>query len=93
MKKYLLMAPGPTAIPSQVLLAMAKPVIHHRTPEFRAILKEINEGLQYLFQTRNPIVMFSASGTGAMEAAVVNTANSASAGAICARPTTSKRFR
>jgi len=73
MKKYLLMAPGPTAIPSQVLLAMAKPVIHHRTPEFRAILKEINEGLQYLFQTRNPIVMFSASGTGAMEAAVVNT--------------------
>jgi len=73
MKKYLLMAPGPTAIPSQVLLAMAKPVIHHRTPEFRAILKEINEGLQYLFQTRNPVVMFSASGTGAMEAAVVNT--------------------
>jgi aspartate aminotransferase-like enzyme len=52
---------------------MAKPVIHHRTKEFRAILKEIFEGLQYLFQTANPVIMFSASGTGAMEAAVVNT--------------------
>ena len=73
MKKYLLMAPGPTSIPPQVLLAMAKPVIHHRTAEFKAILQEINEGLQYVFQTANPVVMFSASGTGAMEAAVVNT--------------------
>lgn len=73
MKKYLLMAPGPTAIPHQVLLAMAKPVIHHRTPEFRAILKEVNEGLKYLFRTKNPVVTLSASGTGAMEAAVVNT--------------------
>ena len=73
MKKYLLMAPGPTAIPPQVLLAMAKPVIHHRTAEFRAILKEVNEGLKYLFQTKNPVMMFSASGTGAMEAAVANT--------------------
>jgi len=67
------MAPGPTSLPPQVLLAMAKPVIHHRTEEFRAILKEIFEGLQYLFQTVHPVIMFSASGTGAMEAAVVNT--------------------
>lgn len=73
MKKYLLMAPGPTAIPHQVLLAMARPVIHHRTPEFRAILEEVNEGLKYLFRTKNPVVTLSASGTGAMEAAVVNT--------------------
>ncbi len=73
MKKYLLMAPGPTSLPPQVLLAMAKPVIHHRTEEFKAILKEINEGLQYIFRTSYPVLMFSASGTGAMEAAVVNT--------------------
>jgi len=73
MKKYMLMAPGPTSLPPQVLLAMAKPVIHHRTEEFKAILKEIFEGLQYLFQTTNPVVMLSASGTAAMEAAVVNT--------------------
>jgi aspartate aminotransferase-like enzyme len=72
MKKYMLMAPGPTSLPPQVLLAMAKPVIHHRTDEFKAILKEIFQGLQYLFQTSHPVVMFAASGTGAMEAAVVN---------------------
>jgi aspartate aminotransferase-like enzyme len=73
MKKHLLMTPGPTTIPSQVLLAMAKPIIHHRTEEFKAILKEINEGLQYIFQTANPVILFAASGTGALEAAVVNT--------------------
>ncbi|MBI5117490.1 alanine--glyoxylate aminotransferase family protein [Candidatus Poribacteria bacterium] len=73
MKKYLLMAPGPTPLPPQVLLAMAKPIIHHRTDEFKAILKETNEGLQYVFQTANPVVTMSSSGTGAMEAAVVNT--------------------
>lgn len=73
MKKYMLMAPGPTSLPPQVLLAMAKPVIHHRTDEFKAILKEVFEGLQYLFQTAHPVMMFSTSGTGAMEAAVVNT--------------------
>lgn len=73
MRKYLLMAPGPTSLPPQVLLAMAKPVIHHRTDEFKAILKEVNEGLQHIFQTSNPVITFSASGTGAMEAAVVNT--------------------
>jgi aspartate aminotransferase-like enzyme len=72
MKKNLLMTPGPTSIPSEVLLAMAKPIIHHRTEEFRAILREVYEGLQYIFQTKNPVLMFSSSGTGAMEAAVVN---------------------
>jgi aspartate aminotransferase-like enzyme len=73
MKKYLLMAPGPTPLPSQVLLAMAKPIIHHRTGEFQSILKEVNEGLKYVFQTTHPVVTLSSSGTGAMEAAVVNT--------------------
>lgn len=72
MKKNLLMTPGPTSLPSEVLLAMAKPIIHHRTEEFKAILKEVNEGLQYIFQTKNPVLMFSSSGTGAMEAAVAN---------------------
>ncbi len=73
MKKYLLMAPGPTSLPPRVSLAMAKPVIHHRTAEFRAILKEIYENLQHVLQTGNPVLLFAASGTGAMEAAVVNT--------------------
>jgi aspartate aminotransferase-like enzyme len=73
MKKYQLMAPGPTPVPSRVLLAMAQPMIHHRTPEYEALFVEVREGLSWLFQTAQDVVPFACSGTGAMEAAVVNT--------------------
>ena len=73
MKKYQLMAPGPTPVPSQVLLAMAQPIIHHRTPAYEALFIEVRAGLKKLFQTSQDVVPFSCSGTGAMEAAVVNT--------------------
>jgi len=71
MKRYLL-TPGPTPVPERVLLASAQPVIHHRTPEAGRILSEVVEGLKYVFQTKNDIFIFAASGTGAMEACVVN---------------------
>ncbi len=73
MKKYQLMAPGPTPVPSEALLAMAKPMIHHRTPEYEALFTEVQAGLKRLFQTQGDVVPFACSGTGAMEAAVVNT--------------------
>ena len=73
MKKYYLMAPGPTPVPSNVLLAMAQPMIHHRTPEYEALSVDIRAGLKRLFQTRQEVISFVCSGTGAMEAAVVNT--------------------
>jgi aspartate aminotransferase-like enzyme len=73
MKKYQLMAPGPTPVPSEALLAMARPIIHHRTPEYEALFTEVREGLKRLFQTTSDVVPFASSGTGAMEAAVVNT--------------------
>jgi aspartate aminotransferase-like enzyme len=73
MKKYQLMAPGPTPVPSEALLAMARPMVHHRTPEYEALFTEVREGLKRLFQTTNDVVPFACSGTGAMEAAVVNT--------------------
>ena len=73
MKKYYLMAPGPTPVPSNVLLAMAQPMIHHRTPEYEALFIEVRAGLKRLFQTSQDVVPFTSSGTGAMEAAVVNT--------------------
>ncbi|OLC01414.1 MAG: class V aminotransferase [Candidatus Rokubacteria bacterium 13_1_40CM_68_15] len=73
MKKYQLMAPGPTPVPSQVLLAMAQPMIHHRTPEYEALFIEVRAGLKALFQTAQDVVPLTCSGTGAMEAAVVNT--------------------
>jgi aspartate aminotransferase-like enzyme len=51
---------------------MARPIIHHRTPQFQAVLKEATEGLKYVFQTKNEVFILASSGTGAMEAAVVN---------------------
>lgn len=71
MKNYLL-TPGPTPLPPEVCDAMARPIIHHRTPQFQSILKEAIEGLQYVFQTKNDVYILASSGTGAMEAAVCN---------------------
>jgi aspartate aminotransferase-like enzyme len=73
MKKYQLMAPGPTPVPSEVLLAMAQPIIHHRTPAYEAVFADVRAGLKRLVQTRQEVIPFASSGTGAMEAAVVNT--------------------
>ncbi|MBM4442737.1 MAG: alanine--glyoxylate aminotransferase family protein [Candidatus Rokubacteria bacterium] len=73
MKKYQLMAPGPTPVPSNVLLAMAQPMIHHRTPAYEALFTEVRAGLKKLFQTAQDVIPFTCSGTGALEAAVVNT--------------------
>jgi len=70
-KSYLL-APGPTPVPPRVLLAMAQPVIHHRTPQFSRIFAEVERGLQELFQTDQAVLMLAASGSGAMESAVTN---------------------
>jgi len=72
MRKVRLLTPGPTPVPSEALLSMAEPIIHHRTPEFRKILGEAEDGLKYLFQTKNDVLIFASSGTGAMEGAVVN---------------------
>ena len=72
LKSYLL-TPGPTPINPSTLLAMARPIIHHRTSEYRAIFQEVREGLKYLFKTNNEVLLFTSSGTGAMEGAVTNT--------------------
>src|SRR2546429_9303589 len=73
MKKYQLMAPGPTPVRSEVLLAMARPMIHHRTPEYAALSEEVRAGLKRLLQTRQDVLTPACTGTGAMEAAVANT--------------------
>ncbi len=72
MKKEYLLTPGPTPLPPQISLAMARPIIHHRTPQFQEILKEASLGLKWVFQTANDVFIISSSGTGAMEAAVIN---------------------
>jgi aspartate aminotransferase-like enzyme len=71
LKRYLL-APGPTPVPPEVLLAMAKPMIHHRAPEFDKLFGEVREDLKWLFQTRNDVLILASSGTGGMEGAVSN---------------------
>ncbi len=71
MKKRLF-TPGPTPIPESVMLTMAEPIIHHRNPEFVEILTSVNQNLKYLFQTKNEVLTLTSSGTGAMEATVVN---------------------
>ena len=73
MKKPYLLAPGPTPIPTEALLAMARPIIHHRHPEYERLFVEVREGLKYVFQTESEVLIFAASGTGGMEAAVANT--------------------
>ena len=72
-KKYYLLSPGPTPVPENVLATAAEPIIHHRTPEFSKIFMEVTEGLKYVFGTKEDVYILTSSGTGAMEAAVVNT--------------------
>ncbi len=70
-KRYLL-TPGPTPVPPEVLAAMAEPVIHHRSPDFKRVFAETRTHLRDLFRTSGEVLVFTASGTGAFESAIVN---------------------
>ena len=72
MRKPRLMTPGPAPVPEEVLLELARPVIHHRSDEAKEVIKEVTTGLKDVFQTKNDVLILTASGTGAMEAAMVN---------------------
>jgi len=65
--------PGPIPVPDDILGAMAEPMINHRGPEFKEILYRVTEGLKQVFETENEVWLLTSSGTGAMEAAIVNT--------------------
>ncbi|HVV53013.1 MAG TPA: alanine--glyoxylate aminotransferase family protein [Polyangia bacterium] len=71
MKEYLLTA-GPTPVPERVLLAMARPILYHRAPAFTECLREVQEGLKWLMQTKQQPLVLTGSGTIAMDAAVCN---------------------
>lgn len=70
--KLMLMIPGPTPVPEQVLLALAKHPIGHRSGDFAKIMGEVTEGLKWLHQTQNDVLILASSGTGAMEAGIIN---------------------
>ena len=71
--RHFLQIPGPSPVPDRILRAISLPTIDHRGPEFGALGKKVVSGMQQVFQTRHPVVIYPASGTGAWEAALVNT--------------------
>jgi len=71
--RHFLQIPGPTNVPERVLRALSKPTIDHRGPEFAKLTREVLTGLQEIFQTTSPVVIYPGSGTGAWEASLVNT--------------------
>ena len=71
LKKYLF-TPGPAPVPPEVMLEMARPVIHHRTPDFSKALDQARERIKPLFGTKQEVILLASTGTGAMESAVTN---------------------
>jgi alanine-glyoxylate transaminase/serine-glyoxylate transaminase/serine-pyruvate transaminase len=71
--RHFLQIPGPTNVPDRVLRAIDRPTIDHRGPDFQVLGKEVLEGMKRVFKTRHPVIIYPASGTGAWEAALVNT--------------------
>src|ERR1700675_5019399 len=72
MEKRYLFTPGPTPVPPAVLAAGAEPMVHHRGPDFRLVYERCLARLQQVFRTEGQVLLFAASGTGAMESAVAN---------------------
>ncbi len=70
---HFLQIPGPTPVPDRVQRAMARPILDHRGPEFQALSQRVLDKVKGIFKTRNPVIIYPSSGTGAWEAALVNT--------------------
>jgi len=68
----IIMAPGPTPVPPEVLLAQGSPLVYHRGPGYGDLLREVTEGLQRIYDTANDVLIFASSGTGGLESAVAN---------------------
>jgi aspartate aminotransferase-like enzyme len=90
--KQFLMIPGPTPVPTRILAAMNKEMIGHRGPGFSKILGEVIEGLKWCYQTKNDVMVWPCSGTGVMEAAVVNTLSPGDRVIVCNTGEFGERF-
>src|SRR5665213_2894158 len=78
-----LRVPGPTPLPERVVRAASRPMINHRGPEFAALLRDIEEGLRWALRTDNDVLIYPCSGTGGLEAAVVNLLNPGERALFC----------
>ncbi len=88
-----LFTPGPTPVPEETLLELAKPVTYHRSPEAKAILAEVAEDLKYVFRTAQPVFTITSSGTGGMEAAASNTLAVGEKAILCTAGRWGERWR
>ena len=88
--RHFLQIPGPTNVPDRILRAMDYPTIDHRGPEFNALAKKVLPSVRQVFQTKQPVIVYPASGTGAWEAALVNTLSPGDT-VLMWRPATSPR--
>src|SRR5580700_8046478 len=88
-----LFTPGPTTVPEETLLELARPVTYHRAPEAKAILAEVSEDLKYVFQTAQPVYTLTCSGSGGMEAAVANTLAPGDKAILCTAGRWGERWR
>jgi aspartate aminotransferase-like enzyme len=91
--KSRLFTPGPTPVPEETLLELAKPVTYHRSAEAKAILAELTEGLKYVFQTAQPVYTLTCSGTGGMEAVVSSALAAGEKAILCTAGRWGERWR
>jgi aspartate aminotransferase-like enzyme len=90
--KNIMLTPGPTPLPPQVLEAMAKPLIHHRTAEFGAMFAGVIEDMKLVYRTKGDVLMMTCSGTGGMESAVVNLLSPGDKTLVCTTGAFGERF-
>ncbi|MEZ6140754.1 MAG: alanine--glyoxylate aminotransferase family protein [Zavarzinella sp.] len=93
MAKARLFTPGPTPVPEETLLELAKPVTNHRTPEQKEALAAVIEDLKYVFQTTNDVIVLTSSGTGGMEAAVSNVLSRGKKAILCSAGRWGERWK
>jgi aspartate aminotransferase-like enzyme len=90
--KNIMLTPGPTPLPPQVLEAMSRPLIHHRTEEFGKIFAQVIEDMRFVYRTKQTVLMMTCSGTGAMESVVTNLLSPGDAALVCTTGAFGDRF-
>ena len=88
----IMLTPGPTPLPPQVLEAMSRPLIHHRTEEFGRLFVSVLEDMKWIYRTKGAVLMMTTSGTGAMESAVQNLLSPGDLSVVCTTGAFGDRF-
>lgn len=92
MTRHIMLTPGPTPLPAEVLEAMSRPLIHHRTEAFGALFGRVIEDMKWVYRTKSSVLMMTSSGTGAMESAVINLLSPGDETLVCTTGVFGDRF-